>query len=163
MKFIIFACLVASAACRPQYDYNAPGLRSDSGSRRSEDFIPILRSDIEFPDSEGRYRVDTETGDAIFRSESGAPTGPDGAIEKSGSVRFTFPTGEEFELTYVADAAGGYQPQSSWLPVAPAFPHEIPQFVLDQIAKAAEEDAAAARANAQQSTRSEGQRFSGYN
>ena len=33
----------------------------------------------------------------------------------------------------------GYQPQSSLLPVAPAFPHEIPEFVLEQIAKAAEE------------------------
>lgn len=38
----------------------------------------------------------------------------------------------------------GYQPESDLLPVAPAFPHPIPQFVLDQIEKAAEEDAAAA-------------------
>lgn len=38
----------------------------------------------------------------------------------------------------------GFQPESDVLPVAPEFPHEIPQFVLDQIAKAAEEDAAEA-------------------
>ena len=39
----------------------------------------------------------------------------------------------------------GFQPQSDVLPVAPAFPHPIPQFVLDQIAFAAEEDARKAR------------------
>ncbi|KAF2353067.1 Insect cuticle protein [Trinorchestia longiramus] len=151
MKFMILASLVATAACFPQYD--APAPERSAAASRSDDFIPILRSDIVLPDAEGRYSVDTETGNAIFRSETGAPTGPDGAIEKSGSVRFTFPTGEEFELTYVADAAGGYQPQSSWIPVAPEFPHPIPQFVLDQIAKAAEEDAAAARSENQGSQR----------
>ena len=48
------------------------------------------------------------------------------------SSSFTFPNGEDFELSFVADE-GGYQPQSAYLPVAPAFPHPIPQFVLDQI------------------------------
>jgi hypothetical protein len=55
-------------------------------------------------------------------------------------VSFTHPDGTPFELKFVANAAG-YQPESSALPEAPAFPFEIPQFVLDQIAKAAEEDA----------------------
>ena len=54
--------------------------------------------------------------------------------------RFTFPTGESFELKYVADE-NGFQPESEWLPVAPAFPHPIPDFVLEQIEKAAREDA----------------------
>merc|ERR1712183_314153 len=83
-------------------------------------------------------------GDGIFRSESGYGSGPDGAVESQGSVKFTHPNGESFELTFVADAAG-YKPESSALPVAPAFPHPIPQFVLDQIAFAAEEDARKAR------------------
>ena len=54
--------------------------------------------------------------------------------------RFTFPTGETFQLKYVADE-NGFQPESEWLPVAPAFPHPIPDFVLEQIEKAAREDA----------------------
>ena len=53
--------------------------------------------------------------------------------------RFTFPNGEEFSLKFVADE-NGYQPESDHLPVAPEFPHPIPQFVLDQIEKAARED-----------------------
>ncbi|RXG60726.1 Cuticle protein [Armadillidium vulgare] len=53
---------------------------------------------------------------------------------------FTFPNGENFDLRYVADE-GGYQPESSWIPVAPEFPHEIPDFVQEQIKRAAEEDA----------------------
>ena len=38
----------------------------------------------------------------------------------------------------------GYQPQSPFLPVAPEFPHEIPEFVLKQIEKAKREDEEAA-------------------
>jgi hypothetical protein len=70
-------------------------------------------------------------------SESGYGSGPDGAVETQGTIRFTHPDGTPFELKFVADAAGGYQPESAALPVSPAFPHPIPQFVLDQIAFAA--------------------------
>merc|ERR1712212_1419163 len=65
----------------------------------------------------------------------------DDAIESQGQVQFVHPNGEEFVLTYVSNAEGGYQPQSAALPVAPAFPHPIPDFVLAQIEKAAREDA----------------------
>lgn len=54
---------------------------------------------------------------------------------------YTAPDGTPVEVKFVADE-NGYQPESALLPVAPAFPHPIPQFVLDQIAKAAAEDAA---------------------
>ena len=47
--------------------------------------------------------------------------------------RFPLPNGEIFTLRFVANE-NGYQPESPYLPVAPEFPHEIPQFVLDQIA-----------------------------
>lgn len=53
---------------------------------------------------------------------------------------FTFPDGQEFYLKFVADDKG-YKPESPFLPVAPAFPYPIPQFVLDQIEFAAREDA----------------------
>ena len=58
--------------------------------------------------------------------------------------RYTAPDGTPVRVTFVADE-NGFQPQSDLLPVAPAFPHPIPQFVLDQIAFAAEEDARKAR------------------
>lgn len=57
---------------------------------------------------------------------------------------YTSPDGTLVEVKFVADE-NGYQPESDKLPVAPVFPHPIPQFVLDQIKKAAEEDAARAR------------------
>ena len=53
---------------------------------------------------------------------------------------YTAPDGTVVELKFVANE-DGFQPESSLLPVAPAFPHPIPQFVLDQIAFAALEDA----------------------
>ena len=44
-----------------------------------------------------------------------------------------------FTMKYVANE-NGFQPESSFLPVAPAFPHPIPQFVIEQIEFAKEEE-----------------------
>lgn len=57
--------------------------------------------------------------------------------------RYTAPDGTPVHVKFVANE-NGYQPESDLLPIAPEFPHPIPQFVLDQIEKAALEDAAAA-------------------
>lgn len=46
--------------------------------------------------------------------------------------------GRVAEVKYQADE-NGFQAQSPLLPVAPEFPHPIPQFVLDQIAFAEEQ------------------------
>ncbi|KAF2365293.1 Insect cuticle protein [Trinorchestia longiramus] len=153
IKTIIFTALLAMASARPDSPrrsyappsnaYAAPSRQSYDRSSREQ--IAILRDDRVHPSAAGEYSLDFETANGIQVSESGYGSGPDGAVETQGSVRFTHPDGESFELTYVADAAGGYQPESSALPVAPEFPHEIPQFVLDQIAKAAREDEEAAR------------------
>lgn len=47
-------------------------------------------------------------------------------------------------MKFVANE-NGFQPESDLLPVAPEFPHVIPDFVLKQIAFAAEQDARRAR------------------
>merc|ERR1711970_904136 len=130
MKSIIFACVVALAAARPERLYES-----------SAEPIAILRDVRVNPTADGQYSTDFETANGIIVSESGYGSGPDGAVESQGFVKFTHPNGEEYELKFVADAEG-YKPDSAALPVAPAFPHPIPQFVLDQIAFAAREDAA---------------------
>ncbi|KAA0195092.1 Cuticle Protein CPR RR-1 [Hyalella azteca] len=135
LSTIIFAALFALAAARPDSRYAAP-----AASRDDSDEVAILRDDRVYPSAAGEYSLDFETADGTKISESGYGSGPDGAVETQGTVSFTHPDGEDFELKYVANAEGGYQPESDALPVAPEFPHEIPQFVLDQIAKAAEED-----------------------
>merc|ERR1711887_484518 len=105
MKIIILSCLLAIVAAAPTPD-------------GSDEHIAILRDDRNL-DDDGTYTFDFETESGISRSEQGA-------------LSFTFPDGESFELTFVADE-NGYQPQSDHLPVAPAFPHPIPDFVLEQI------------------------------
>ncbi|XP_076035281.1 cuticle protein AM/CP1114-like [Oratosquilla oratoria] len=120
---IIFACLVAVALA----DYGPPA--------DSREFVPIIKDDRVHPDEHGVYSLDMETGDGIERTEQG------GAGGSQGKVSFTFPDGQVFDLSFVADE-NGYQPQSSFLPVAPAFPHPIPQFVLDQIEFARQQEAA---------------------
>merc|ERR1739838_545230 len=129
MKSMIFVTLLAFVAARP----DTPRY-SDS-----REVVAIIRDDRVNPSAAGEYSFDVETADGIVRSESGYGSGPDGAVESQGSVSFTHPNGESFDLKFVADAAG-YKPESSALPVAPTFPHEIPQFVLDQISFAAHQN-----------------------
>ncbi|XP_047470143.1 cuticle protein CP14.6-like isoform X1 [Penaeus chinensis] len=153
MKFVILACVVAVAVAAPQYAYEtpAPTYLIPAASSRDEsaeviEFIPILRDDRVHED-DGRYNLDVETANGISMSQSGSPDGPDGAIVKAGQYSYTAPDGTLVEVKFVANE-NGFQPQSDILPVAPEFPHPIPQFVLDQIAFAAEEDAARERAEA---------------
>merc|ERR1712212_1375779 len=133
MKLLIVVCLAALAVAAPDY----------SSADSSEKGAAILRDDRVDGD-DGRYNVDVETDNGISFSQSGSPEGDEGAIIKAGSYSYTAPDGTFVEVKYVANE-NGYQPQSDLLPVAPEFPHPIPQFVLDQIAFAAQEDAARAR------------------
>ncbi|XP_076035292.1 cuticle protein AM/CP1114-like [Oratosquilla oratoria] len=128
MFTIVLACLVATTVADKLYSPPTPG--------RVVDVVPIIRDDRVHPDEHGAYSLDMETGDGIVRSEQGGPGGA-----QQGSVSFTFPDGQVFDLSFVADA-DGYKPESSFLPVAPAFPHPIPQFVLDQIEFARQQEAA---------------------
>ncbi|XP_047469455.1 cuticle protein AMP1A-like [Penaeus chinensis] len=82
---------------------------------------------------EGKYNFDFVTANGISVSESGAPVGEDGT-----------PLLTALPSTLSSADEKGFQPQSDLLPVAPEFPHPISQFVLDQIAFAAAEDAARA-------------------
>ncbi|XP_037780129.1 cuticle protein CP14.6-like [Penaeus monodon] len=131
MKFIILACVAAMAFAAPQYS-----------SSEEVEFIPILKDD-RVHEEDGTYSFDFETGNGISFSQAGSPDGDEDAVIKAGEYSYTAPDGTEIHLRFVADD-NGFQPEGDHLPVAPEFPHPIPQFVLDQIAKAAEEDAARA-------------------
>ncbi|XP_027239254.2 cuticle protein AMP1A [Penaeus vannamei] len=141
MKFAILFALIVVAAAVPQNGYSLPD-PSTRGVPEAADVVPILRDD-RVQEDDGRYNFDIETGDGITASESGSPDGPEGAIVASGKYSYTAPDGSLIEVTYVANE-DGFQPEGDHLPIAPEFPHEIPEFVLRQIAKAAEEDALAA-------------------
>ncbi|XP_069947360.1 cuticle protein AM1159-like [Cherax quadricarinatus] len=136
MKFVVFATLAVVATAAPQYASPAAPSRYSESSEE----IPILK-DERIHEEDGRYNYEVETGNGIRLSQSGSPDGPEGAVVKSGQYSYTAPDGTSVVVKFVADE-NGYQPESDLLPVAPEFPHEIPQFVLDQIAKAAEEDSA---------------------
>ncbi|XP_071516417.1 cuticle protein AMP1A-like [Panulirus ornatus] len=132
MKLTILLALAAVAVAAPQYD-----------SYESERNAPILK-DERIREDDGRYNYEVETGNGIVLSQSGSPNTDQGAINKAGHYSYTAPDGSVVTLKYVANE-NGFQPESSYLPVPPAFPHPIPDFVLKQIAFAEEEDAARAR------------------
>ncbi|XP_063587657.1 cuticle protein CP14.6-like [Penaeus indicus] len=136
LPFQVVLSLLVAVACADRL-YEAPAARAAS------DEIAILRDERVIED-DGRYNFDMETANGIVMSESGSPVGDEGAINSAGSFSYTAPDGTKVHLQYVADE-NGFQPQGDHLPVAPEFPHPIPQFVLDQIAFAAEEDARNAR------------------
>ena len=94
----MFACLLAVAVARPDGPGYALSSRSDA------DEIAILRDDRVYPSAAGEFSSDTETEDGIEISQSGYGSGPDGAVEKQGSVKFTLPDGQDFDFTFVADA-----------------------------------------------------------
>ena len=125
--------MCALAAARPGADSS------------EENFVAILRDD-RVAEDDGKYSFDVETANGIKVSEAGSPDGSDEAIISAGTFSFTFPDGTPALVKWVANEFG-FQPESDLLPVAPEFPHPIPQFVLDQIAKAAEEDRLAALAD----------------
>ncbi|XP_045135960.1 cuticle protein AM1159-like [Portunus trituberculatus] len=131
MKLVIIAALVAVAFAAPDRTYGTP----DSGSSEEAE---ILQHDFVL-EEDGRYNLDVKTSNGISVAQHGSPDGPEGAVVKSGVFSYTAPDGTPVEVKFVANEHG-YQPESDLLPVAPEFPHPIPDFVLAQIAKAAEED-----------------------
>ncbi|XP_037780487.1 cuticle protein AMP1A-like [Penaeus monodon] len=145
MRSLIIVCLATVAVAAPQYNYDGPRAAS------SEE-VAILR-DNRVHEDDGRYNYDVETANGIVLSQSGSPDGDEGAVVKAGEYSYTAPDGTDVHVSFVADE-NGYQPQSDLLPVAPEFPHPIPQFVLDQIAFAAEEDARKAREGPREAPRS---------
>ncbi|XP_042218168.1 cuticle protein AMP1A-like isoform X1 [Homarus americanus] len=136
MHFVILAAVATVATALPQYGTPSPSRYGDD----SHEVVAILRDD-RVREDDGRYNIEVQTGNGITLSQSGSPRGPTGAVVKAGEYSYTAPDGTPVYVKFVADE-NGYQPQSDLLPVAPEFPHPIPQFVLDQIAFAAEEDAA---------------------
>jgi len=139
-------------AAPPANTYSAP---RSFDSAESAEVIPILR-DVRVHDEDGTHNFEVETGNGIVLSQSGDSDG-----DKQGEISFTHPDGSEFHLTFVANE-NGYQPQSDALPVAPAFPHPIPDFVLEQIEFARQQDEAAAR-EAKSSVRTPSSRYGAPN
>ncbi|XP_068206667.1 cuticle protein AMP1A-like [Palaemon carinicauda] len=137
MKLVILVTFVAAAFAVPQssrYEAPAASPRADSGER-----VAILRDD-RIMEEDGRFNVEFEAENGIHFAKSGSPDAANGAVIQAGQYSYTAPDGTPVLVKFVANE-NGFQPESDLLPVAPEFPHPIPQFVLDQIAFAAEEDA----------------------
>lgn len=81
------AAVLAVVAADTQYGYEPPSqsYAAPSASARAEfiEVVPILRDD-RVHDEEGSYNYDVETANGIVLSQSGSPSGPDGAVVKSG-------------------------------------------------------------------------------
>ncbi|KAK7078327.1 hypothetical protein SK128_001382 [Halocaridina rubra] len=133
-KIIIIAVL-ALASSAPQYNYSPP----EASAEEEREVVAILKDDRNH-EEDGTHSFDFEAANGIKFSQAGTPEGEDDAVIKVGQYSYIAPDGTEVEVKFVADE-NGFHPHSDLLPVAPAFPHPIPQFVLDQIEKAAEEDA----------------------
>ncbi|XP_069176054.1 cuticle protein AMP4-like isoform X1 [Procambarus clarkii] len=99
--------------------------------------VAILRSQQANPDELGAHSSDFEADNGIKVQLSGSE-GAAGGSNMAGSWSYPQEDGSIASVKFVADE-NGFQPESDLLPVAPEFPHPIPQFVLDQIAFAEEE------------------------
>merc|ERR1712106_1192418 len=92
----------------------------------------LLRSNVVNVDEDGAHSMDIEVDNGVSFQMSGQQ-GENGGANMFGTYKMLNAEGELVDVKFVANEFG-FQPESSLLPVAPAFPHPIPQFVLDQIA-----------------------------
>merc|ERR1712106_11271 len=120
----------AKSSVRTPNSYYAEPESSEEGYRNKRDVPAYGYSAPRSLDSDESFEIIP-----ILREES--------ILEEDGTHNFEFESanGTPFYMTFVTDE-NGFQPQSDSLPVAPAFPHPIPQFVLDQIEFARLEDEA---------------------
>merc|ERR1712002_250362 len=116
MKAVLVLAFVGLACAFPQ----AP-----------EEPIQILVDDRVQPEG-GNYAFNFQTEHGIAHSEQGVP-GAEGQSNVQGSYSFLQDDGSVVEVRYIADE-NGFRVDHPLLPVAPANPHPVPQFVLDQIA-----------------------------
>ncbi|XP_037774736.1 cuticle protein AMP4-like [Penaeus monodon] len=121
MNSLVLVALVAVAAAAPQ----------------QQPPVAILLDERVSPEN-GAYSFQFQAENGIVQSETGTP-GSQGQTNVQGVFSFPLEDGSIAEVRYQADE-NGFQAQSPLLPVAPEFPHPIPQFVLDQIAFAEEQD-----------------------
>ncbi|XP_063855082.1 cuticle protein AM1199-like [Scylla paramamosain] len=140
MKTVVMLALVAVVTADKLYEPPS----------KDKSHIAIIKDERVQPDAKGYYVFDVETEDGIQRHESGGEGG-----RQQGSYSYTAPDGTPVFVKFVADDQG-YHPESDLLPVAPEFPYPIPEFVLDQIAFAAKEDAAKASVKARKPSQSYG-------
>ena len=120
-----------------QFGYQAPQGGSAGGRPRgghaasagSSEEVAILRDERTHLE-DGTYAFAFEGANGIRVEGAGAPRGVGGSSEEAvvgaGAFSYTAPDGTPIQLQWVADE-GGFQPQGAHLPVAPAFPHPIPQ------------------------------------
>merc|ERR1711872_119439 len=96
------------------------------GEQFSQESVETLQDERVAPHDNGAHNMHLKLSNGVemhLGGEDGNMIGIYGHIMEDGSVA---------TLKFVADE-GGFQPESSILPVALAFPHPIPKFVMDQI------------------------------
>ncbi|CAL4065824.1 unnamed protein product [Meganyctiphanes norvegica] len=104
----------------------------------SHESVEVLRDERVAPHDNGAHNMHLELSNGVELHLGGE----DGNM--IGSYSYVMDDGSVVPLKFVADE-GGFQPESSILPVAPAFPHPIPKFVMDQIEFAERQRALRAR------------------
>ncbi|XP_042859553.1 cuticle protein AMP4-like [Penaeus japonicus] len=134
MKLIIVAMVMGVA------------LAQDVKSLDERPLVAIVRNVQSAPDETGAHSSDFEAENGIRFQLSGSQ-GLEGGANMVGAYSYPMEDGTLAEVTFVADEKG-YQPDSSLLPVAPAFPHPIPEYVLKQIEFARQQEEAEARGEA---------------
>ncbi|CAL4220967.1 unnamed protein product, partial [Meganyctiphanes norvegica] len=114
MKFVIFAALLAVAACRPQDDIEVSLIREESDPIDGFNF-------------KHEFELDNGVAQSLVGSADDA-----GAAVITGSYTIPLPEGGVATVTFVANSLG-FQAESPLLPVAPVNPHPVPAHVQEQI------------------------------
>ncbi|CAL4121974.1 unnamed protein product, partial [Meganyctiphanes norvegica] len=111
---VIFAALLAVAACRPQGEVEVSLIREESDAIEGFNF-------------RHEFELDNGVAQSLVGSADGA-----GSPVITGSYTLPLPEGGVATVTFVANALG-FRAESPLLPVAPVNPHPTPAHVQEQI------------------------------
>merc|ERR1712029_335832 len=125
MKVLVISCFVGLTSC------------AKLPFEEREEPIAILRSESFKDGANFNYNFESENGIAV---DAVGQDNDAGASNMQGSYRYILDDGNTANFNWIADEEG-YRVESNMLPVAPAFPHPIPDHVQEQIDFAAQQQA----------------------
>ncbi|CAL4068365.1 unnamed protein product [Meganyctiphanes norvegica] len=129
MHSAIIFCLLGFAFAAPQ----------GQGLVRQEIARPqpaLILTDERISGDDGAYSFQFETENGILQTETGSQ-GVSGGATVQGTYSYVLDDGSVATAEYSADE-NGFRVQSPLVPVAPAFPHPIPEHVVNNIRVAEE-------------------------
>merc|ERR1712121_251330 len=135
MQIVIILSLLGAVIAAPQRQSRQEEIVQVQKDDEKQPPLLILK-DERSSGQDGAYTFQFETENGIVHTETGNP-GSSGGATASGTYSYVLDDGSVQSVEYLADE-NGFRVQSPLVPIAPTFPHPLPDHVLNNIRLAEE-------------------------